>query len=51
MRALLNNLAFIHHDDLVRILNGREAMSNDQSRASLHQGFQRGLNLTFGLIV
>ena len=41
MRALLDDLPAVEHNDAVREANGGKAMSNDQGRASGHSALQR----------
>ncbi len=44
MRAALPQLSLMHDDNLVGMLNGREAMGNHNRRPSPHQPFQRTLD-------
>ena len=45
--ALLHNLASVHHNHLVSVLNGGQAVSDHKTRPSLHEHFQCLLNLLF----
>src|SRR5665647_2492126 len=51
MRANLDDLSLLQHDDAIRSLNGGKTVCNDQRSASLHQSFQGGLNLAFRFAV
>ena len=51
MGALLDDPAGVQHDDTVGVLHGGQAVRDDQRGATAHQAFQRGLNLTLGLVV
>ena len=44
IRALLDQPAMVHHDDAVRMLDGREPVRHDERGAPLHQAGQAGLH-------
>ena len=47
--ALLDDLAVREVDDIIGVLNGREAVRNDQKRTDIHHLFKRILNKHLGL--
>src|SRR6266404_6033394 len=47
MRSHLPHLSFVHHQDAVGILNGRESMRNDEVRAIHHEFGKSVLNESF----
>ncbi len=47
VRADLHDGALIQHDDAVGVLDGREAVRNDDGGSTSHQGFQACLHLPF----
>src|SRR5450631_2310903 len=49
MRAHLAHLALVHDDDLVRTLHRREAVGDDQRRASFNHAAKRVTYFEFGL--
>ena len=49
--ALFDQLAILQHDDPVGAADGGEAVGDDEAGAAFEQGFQRLLNLTFGVRV
>ena len=48
MRTALDDAAVFHDHDTVRILNGAEAMGNDEGRAAFHKGIHAVLHELFG---
>ena len=48
VRALLDDLAIVDDDDLVRIADRGQAMGNDETGAAFHQAQQRFLDARFG---
>ena len=51
MRALLNNMPFVHHDNAVGIFNSGQAVGDDDAGASVHQVFQSLLHQMFAFVV
>jgi hypothetical protein len=51
MRAALDDLALIEHDDLVGADNGREPVCDHQRGAALGHPLQRVLDFLFGVTV
>ena len=49
--ALLDDLTVREHDDIVRVLNGRESVRYDEHRTDIHHLFKRILNEKLGLSV
>jgi len=49
VRPRCQDAAILQHHDLVRVLDGREAVGDDECGAVVHQGVQRALNLAFGV--
>ena len=48
MFALLDNPAFVHHHNLIGLLDGREAVCHHQSGTLLHEFIECGLHQAFG---
>lgn len=48
MAPLLDNIPVPHHQDQVRVHNGRKPVSNDEAGAALHQGFHGAADLHLG---
>ena len=48
MRAHFADLAFVHHDDLVGALHGRETMRDDQRGTAFHHAGKRVAHFEFG---
>ena len=44
MRAFLDDRAGLHHQNALRVDDGREAMGDDERRAPLHQRLERALH-------
>src|SRR5438874_271922 len=51
MRAALDDLAFVYHVDAVRLAYGREAMCNDEYRATFADAIKVALDDRLGLVV
>ena len=47
MATHLTNLTIVHHDDTVCVFNGGESVSHRKARTTLHQRFQRHLDMVF----
>ena len=48
MRALLDDVAVLHHEDEVRVFDRREAVGTDEARAVLRQCIHGPLRQKFG---
>ena len=51
MRALLDDVAVVHHDDAVGLFDGGQAVGNDDAGAAVHQTLQGLLDEAFGFVV
>ena len=51
MVAVLDNLTVVDIADLVRILDGRQAMRNDEARTPLEQVVETGLQRLLGACI
>ena len=48
MRALFDDVAVVEHEDEVGVLDGREAVGDDEARAALREGVHRRLDGALG---
>ena len=48
MRALFDDVAVIHDEDVLRMADGGEPMGDDKARPSLHQPLHRRLDILLG---
>ncbi len=51
MRPFFHHASLTHHNDLVGLDDGREAVRDDHDGASAHGGFQRLLHGSFRFVV
>ena len=51
MRSFFNNAAVAHHDNAVGLLDGSQAVGDDDAGPAVHQAFQCLLNQPFGFII
>ncbi len=49
MSAVCNDLAVVEHEDTIRVLNGAEAVRDNQHSAAFGEAFECGLYLVLAL--